>query len=107
MWRRRWREASAAAGGSPGGCARGLGIPTKDLVRTAEDMEECLETAPEDMEECLETAPEDMEECPETAPEDMEEYLETVTSYVLGRSELVGFFERCVVPAVPEVATWA
>ena len=37
----------------------------------------------------------------------LEEYLETVTSYVLGRSELVAFFQRCVVPAVPEVATWA
>lgn len=44
---------------------------------------------------------------PSVATTLLEEYLETVTSYVLGRSELVAFFERCVVPAVPEVATWA
>ena len=44
---------------------------------------------------------------PSVATTLLEEYLEMVTSYVLGRSELVAFFERCVVPAVPEVATWA
>ena len=40
---------------------------------------------------------------PSVATTLLEEYLETVTSYVLGRSELVAFFERCVVPVVPEV----